>query len=596
MKFINKFFLFLMLAGLALACEREGIDPITPVDPGPDQGNPEVKISFPVEGSTIQVLEAVTTVNIRFEATDDIELAEVAVAFDGSEIATFTEFLDYRRFVGEYEYDQVADGMHTITITATDTNGKTGSATVNFTKEPAYTPLYAGEVLYMPFDGDFIDLVNIKQPTVVGSPGFAGESVVGLDAYKGAADSYLTYPTEGLLGSEFSAVFWMKVNATPDRAGILVIGPPDAVNPTAPNNRTSGFRFFRENAGGEQRFKLNVGRGDGDSWFDGGDAADVVPGTDEWHHFAFTISNNGAVVYIDGNIVSQGPLDGGVDWTGCDILSIMSGAPRFTGWDHLSDRSLMDELRIFDRELSQSEVQDIITTESGGGGAYTPKYDGETFYMSFDEGLYREMVSGQIANVVGTPDLAGEGKVGPDAYAGAADSYLTFPTDGLLGDEFSAVFWMKVNADPDRAGILVIGPPDPNNPDAQNNRTSGFRFFRENAGGEQRFKLNAGHGEGDNWFDGGDNADIVVPDDSWHHFAFTISGSECVVYIDGEVVSQGDFAGIDWTDCDVISIMSGDPRFTEWGHHSDLSWMDELRLFNKALTQEEVGQIIADEN
>lgn len=594
MKLINKFLLFFLLAGLTLTCDRVGIDPISAVDPGPDQGNPVIEISFPVEGSVIQVLEAVTSVNIKFEATDDIELSEVAIDFDGSEIANFKDFIDYRRFLGEYLYDQVTDGAHTITVTATDKNSKTTSASVNFTKEPAYTPLYAGEVLYMPFDGDFIDLVNIRQPNVIGSPGFAGESVIGLDAYAGAADSYLSYPTDGLLGEEFSAVFWMKVNAAPDRAGVLVIGPPDEVMPATPNNRKNGFRLFRENAGGEQRFKLNVGNGTADSWFDGGDAADVIPDTDDWHHFAITISNTQASVYIDGNIVSQGALNGGVDWTGCDILSIMSGAPRFMQWNHLSDKSFMDELRIFNRELSQSDIQDIFSTEGGGGGGYTPKYDGETFYLGFDGGVFSEMVSGQMMTVVGTPGFAGEGKVGGNAYAGATDSYLTFPTAGLVGDEFSAVFWMKINAMPDRAGILVIGPPDADNPDAQNKRISGFRFFRENAGGEQRFKLNAGNGSADGWFDGGEAAD-VIPDDEWHHFAFTISGSECVVYIDGVAVSQGAFDGIDWTDCDMISIMSGAPRFTGWNHVSDLSFMDELRLFNKALTQEQVDEIIADE-
>ena len=106
----------------------------------------------------------------------------------------------------------------------------------------------------------------------------------------------------------------------------------------------------------------------------------------------------------------------------------------------------------------------------------------------------------------------------------------------------------------------------------------------------------AGNGAADSWFDGGDAADIVVPDDTWHHFAFTISGTECVVYIDGEVVSQNAFDGIDWTECDMISIMSGAPHFTGWDHWSDLSYMDELRLFTKALTQEEISQIIADEN
>jgi hypothetical protein len=38
--------------------------------------------------------------------------------------------------------------------------------------------------------------------------------------------------------------------------------------------------------------------------------------------------------------------------------------------------------------------------------------------------------------------------------------------------------------------------------------------------------------------------------------------------------------------------MSGVPRFSEWGHRSDLSYMDELRLFDKALTQEEIQALM----
>jgi hypothetical protein len=65
------------------------------------------------------------------------------------------------------------------------------------------------------------------------------------------------------------------------------------------------------------------------------------------------------------------------------------------------------------------------------------------------------------------------------------------------------------------------------------------------------------------------------------------------VYINGQVVSEGTFDGVDWTGCDILSIASGAPRFTEWGHLSDLSLYDELRMFNKALTQAEVQAIMA---
>ena len=100
-----------------------------------------------------------------------------------------------------------------------------------------------------------------------------------------------------------------------------------------------------------------------------------------------------------------------------------------------------------------------------------------------------------------------------------------------------------------------------------------------------------GNGTADSWFDGGATASIPSDTTNWVHLAFTISGSECVVYIDGEVVSQGSFDGVDWTGCDLLSIGSGAPRFTQWNHLSDQSFIDELRLFNKALTQEEVQGI-----
>ena len=580
------------IAFLLISSCNQGIDPISQIDPGADESAPAVTVNYPAEGTEIQLPEVVSSINIDFEVTDDIEIGSVKVLYDGSEIASYSDFKDYRRLVVDtLKYTNVVDGAHTISVVATDLENKITTLEVNFEKVPPYVPKYPGEVLYLPFEGDYMNMVNFQNATIVGTPGFSNEHLGGLKSYKGASGSYLTFPTDGLQNNEFTAIFWMKINAVPDRAGILVMGPEDAANPTAQNVRTSGFRFFRENAGGKQRFKLNAGNGTDESWFDGGAAADVDPTIDQWVHFAFTITPSDAKVYIDGQIVKEGAFTG-IDWTGCDVLSIMSGAPRFTGWDHLSDESLMDELRIFSRALSQEEIQSIITEESGKNFTYVPKYDGEIFYMPFEDS-YLEYVSQIEAGAVGTPGFA-EGKQGK-AYAGAADAYLTFPTDALKNSQFSAAFWMKVNATPDRAGILVMGPEDVANPDAQNLRTSGFRFFRENAGGMQRFKLNAGNGTADSWFDGGANADVDPTTGEWVHFAYSISGAECVVYINGEVAAQGAFGGIDWTGCDVLSIMSGAPRFTGWNHLSDASLMDELRIFNKALTQTDVQQIIADE-
>lgn len=529
-----------------------------------------VNATFTVNFSKAVTADAASAVSLSQEGTP----VEVAVTVEGQSIVVDP--------AADLEYGTRYTLSVDNTIRAEDGGILLEGLTRTFTTESLTPSIYEGQILYMPFDGSYEEAVSGEDATVVGTPGFAGEAVQGSDAYAGAADSYLTFPGEGLHADAFTASFWLKVNAVPDRAGVLVMGPPDPNLPATPNNRTAGFRFFRENANGMQRFKLNVGNGTADNWFDGGAAADVDPALNEWVHFAFTIGETEVIVYLDGEIVSQGTFPG-ISWEGTDILSIMSGAPRFTEWGHLSDESYMDELRIFNKVLSQDEIRDIIEAEGG--------MPGQTLYLPFD-GTYVDAVSGSEATIVGTPGFAGVSVAGSDAYAGAADAYLTFPAAGLTSDAFSASFWLNINEVPDRAGILVMGPPDPNLPETPNNRTSGFRFFRENASGMQRFKLNVGNGTADSWFDGGESADVDPTVDQWVHFAFTISNTEAVVYINGAVVSQGAFDGISWEGVDILSIMSGAPRFTEWGHLSDQSYMDELRLFNRVLTLEEVQALM----
>ncbi|HMR58442.1 MAG TPA: Ig-like domain-containing protein, partial [Cyclobacteriaceae bacterium] len=296
------------------AC-NEGIDPISAVAPGPDETAPVISVTYPSEGTEIKVVEALTSITIRFQVTDDIEIKSINVKMDGNDVATYNEFLDYRKAVKEILYENLNTGAHVLTIVATDLENKVTTTNINFEKTPPYIPLFDGETFYMPFDGVYTDLMTITDATQVGTPAFAGEGKKGGNAYKGATDAYLTFPTAGLLGTEFSASFWMKVNSTPDRAGVLIAGPPGI------NTRTQGFRLFRENAGGKQRFKLNVGNGTSDIWFDGGANADVVPNTGEWVHFAFSISATNAALYINGQVASQGALAGGVNWAGCDVLS-----------------------------------------------------------------------------------------------------------------------------------------------------------------------------------------------------------------------------------------------------------------------------------
>ena len=554
---VIKYILTLMVALVfATACDEGYLDPITKVDPGADASAPVVSIKSPVEGYAIEVDSLIASVLIQFEATDDIELKSVSVLMDGAEIKGLTSFKDYRRAVQEFRYKNVATGNHVLTIKATDLKDKTTIKTVNFSKKPPYIPLYNGEVFYMPFNGDFIEKITFKEATKVGSPGFTDISLKGSKAYAGATDSYLTFPMTGLKSQEFSGAFWYKVNASPDRSGILNASP-------AGEDRTKGFRLFREGSASKQRIKLNVGTGTGETWNDGQEIA--APGTN-WVHIAFTISKTKAIIYINGSVAGE-VANTGLDWTGCDVLGIASGAPNFTYWNHKYDLSQYDELRLFNKALTQDEIQTIM----GNDKPYVPR-EGEIYYWTF-ENSYKDLIQKTDAAKVGTPGFAA-GKIGK-GYAGAANSYITIPTAEVAKSAgFSAAFWYKVNASPDRSGILNASLTG-------EDRTKGFRLFREGNATEQRIKLNVGTGTGETWNDG----DVIAaPATDWVHIAMTISDKKCAIYINGALAREVDNAGLNWTGCSVLSIGSGGPNFTYWGHGADLSLYDELHLFNKSLT------------
>lgn len=560
----------------------QGIDGITQVDPGADASAPQIKINAPTEGNIIKELETESIIALDLEVTDDIELGTIKVDVDGKTIGTYSSFKDYRRFLlSNPEFDMVEDGDHALTATATDLEGKSTTSSINFTKVPPYISSFPNEIFYMPFDrtyGDYGNFIGRKRATKSGEPSFAGEGLIGADAYLGAEDSYLLYPASGLLTEQFTAAFWYRVNASPDRAGILVIND-DA------DDRLQGLRLFREGNANEQTIIAIIGTGTEEVRNNGG-VLNVTSGN--WVHIAISISPTQNTIYFNGEEVNTVAMTTAVDWTGVEDITIGAGGETFSYWGHLSDLSEIDDLRLFDKALSATELQDLI----GETSPYIGDFAGEMFYMPFDNNYINNHTDAE-ATAVGSPGFAGESVEGSNAYAGASDSYLTFPSGGLTTEEFSATLWYKMNPNPDRNGILVMGPEDterPEYPDVQNLRTSGFRLFREITAGNPGFKLNVGTGDGETWV--GDAASTIDPLTSdWIHLAFTISDSKAVLYIDGEAVAEGSTSGIDWTGCDILSIGSGAPRFNEWGHFSDLSYLDELRLYNKALSQEEIQNI-----
>lgn len=546
-KFSTTYLSILAFLFVLAGCERDGIDSITAIEPGADEGAPEVTINYPREGTVINEPSELSTIEIDFRVEDDIEIQDIMVQVNGQEVATFTEFPDYRIALKKVIFENLALGEHTITVTATDTDGKVTTKTVNFSKEPPYSPMFENEIFYMPFNGDFMELLGLQTPTQVGNPEFSDDAFAGSGAYQGASNSYLTIPLADL-GNEFTVAFWYKPDPNTPKAGIITATDDD--------DRNQGFRLFRENT---DLIKLNVGTGAGEAWNDGDNL-----GTDEWVHITFTVSPSGTAIYFDGKLVSfdtrYNPVE--VDWTNVEELVIGSGL-NFSGWGHKSDTSLIDELRIFDAALTAEDIYTMVN----------PPSEDLSLYLPFD-GDYTEQVSGQNIEVIGNPGFSDDAFAGSGSYQGATDSYLSIPLVDL-GNEFSATFWYKRDPNSEKAGIITATDDD--------DRNQGFRLFRENT---DLIKLNVGTVSGETWNDGGN----FGTESEWIHIAFTVSSSGTAIYFNGELVrldTKDAPISVDWTNVEELVIGSG-LNFSGWGHNSDTSLIDEFRLYRIALTPEEI--------
>lgn len=355
MKKLSTYILAFLTLALTASC-YEGIDPITQVDPGPDTEIPTAEIISPNGNVIIPFTDNEANLSIEIAAQDDIEISNVTIMVDGSMFKSINSFLDYRIFNEIFVFENMQLGPHTIELIVTDTVGNSATDSITFILDNTYTPILNSETFYMPFfEGLYTELISETDPTIIGSPEIISEGYSG-QAYKGTTDAYLTFPTQGLFEddngftNQFSTTFWYKVSGEPTRSGILVVGD-DATD------RNQGFRIFREGNATEQRIKANIGVGTGDSWNDGG-VIDVAAGA--WVHVAVTVSETESKMYFNGELVNSNTLSSPIDWTNCDNLTIGAGGPTFSYWNHLSDSSPMDELRLYNVALTQEQIQDML--------------------------------------------------------------------------------------------------------------------------------------------------------------------------------------------------------------------------------------------
>ncbi|MEK7257713.1 MAG: LamG-like jellyroll fold domain-containing protein, partial [Bacteroidota bacterium] len=165
--------------------------------------------------------------------------------------------------------------------------------------------------------------------------------------------------------NEFTVSAWVKLNGSNDNAGILDFGSSIGKNwwlHTLPAADGSGVRF-------------GIGRGVGDvTEVD----AEFEAGTEEeWHNVAAAYSGSLLLLYLDGQLVTT--INDSIT---ADSMPLFFGrrSPSGVGGDGFLNGKI-DEVRLFNRQLSQTELQMFLNRTVNADA------EGLAAYWKMDEGI-----------------------------------------------------------------------------------------------------------------------------------------------------------------------------------------------------------------
>jgi len=402
-------------------------------------------------------------------------------------------------------------------------------------------------------------------------------------------DDYVRVPDHPELNvgtGSFTLDAWVRTTAS---SGVVVL--VDKRTGTGFATTAQGYSLFLGN--GRLGFQMANGVGSGFCTPAPGGSSCVNYGSTgpnvadgQWHHVAAVVDRsdpkNGVRLYVDGNLVFTGaPLSGDLNNTSDLYIGVRTpgqGGGGFFPGD-------LDELELFKRALSQNEIQQIYKADLAGKckPRCVPPPAKMTAWWPL-EGTGNDIWDGHSGTLQGSPTPV-PGYVGLALdFTGGYVEIPDHPDFHVATGELTIDAWIRAKSGvaPNDADEIVwkrTGGPS----------NTGFSFQlsgASNSPGQLQFAASF-NGTLITAVTGGPN----LRDDQWHHVAVTLkSGGQVVLYVDGVQVAAapaGTFSNL----ANPEPLRIGMPSAAWYPQTSFRGVIDEVELFNRALTQQEIQNI-----
>lgn len=412
--------------------------------------------------------------------------------------------------------------------------------------------------------------------------GFANDWALQFDG----VDDYVSTDYPGVLGGAARTLsFWVKTTAT-NTHGIVAYGNSLGngekwhlrVNDAAGNGPVGAIRT-------EVQGDFHIGS--------------TVINDGAWHHVVSVFPASGTTAddvihYVDGSVEGIGGVGNGSPSINTTMVDLLTIGRRTQGTSQNYFAGLVDDVRVYDRELSAAEVMALPSA---------PSTNGLVAYYDFEDGLGSSIATdkgsggndGTLNGVMTSPTAMwssdvplGTGLMGSLEFNGA-DSWVDTQVAGI-GGSGDRTFAMWIKADPSNATV-----------------DNGFLGYGRTANGEKwHLRVNTGAADG---VVGAFRLEVQggrivgttdIADGEWHHIAVTFEDDgtpmlgDSKLYVDGEldvISGLGDIGintVIDAQDSKTISLgrrLQGEtPRYFD-GNLAD------VRIYDNALSAEEIAML-----
>ena len=288
--------------------------------------------------------------------------------------------------------------------------GLTNSITVTLTVNPppSCAPVLAGLVGWWPGEGNAYDIIGTNNGTLQGGASYTSGKVGQAFTFDGSS-GYVNIPDSPLLDSfsnNITIELWLKANDTnvnSDWQGIVTKG-----NAAWEIQATTGEKgvYFTGSGGLSTGLKSTRNVKDG-----------------QWHHVAGVYDGTNIYLYVDGTLDASTPASGNIVQNSYP-MTIGCNGQGVSGYPGYFYNGSIDEVSLYHRALSASEIQTIYATGSGGK-CPPPPVPPTIIIQPVSQTNYVGTTASFSVVASGTPPLSYQWSTNGTTLIGATNSTLT---------------------------------------------------------------------------------------------------------------------------------------------------------------------------